>query len=199
MNFVTFVGFLVEGFDKNCENCGQTIYRGTVEIEREKGNVDRLPILVHEGLIKHRDIEDWCGSLIRVDGAIESRNEDNGRVRLYVMAHRVEIVYGTERINEVELSGFLCKVPRHRITPNGFEITDMLLAVNRPSGKPDYIPVITWGRNARNAKLLETGSFLHVNGRFQSRNYIKKLEDGTATIRTTYEVSARSIEEWEDN
>ncbi len=52
--------------------------------------------------------------------------------------------------NQIYLDGFIiCKEPIYRKTPLGREIADLLVAVNRPYGKSDYIPCICWGRNAR--------------------------------------------------
>ena len=51
----------------------------------------------------------------------------------------------------------VCKPPIYRKTPLGREIADVLVAVNRPYGKSDYIPCIAWGRNARFAGGLEVG------------------------------------------
>ena len=50
--------------------------------------------------------------------------------------------------NHIFLDGYVCKPPVYRKTPLGREIADVLLAVNRPYGKSDYIPCICWGRNA---------------------------------------------------
>ena len=47
--------------------------------------------------------------------------------------------------NQIFLDGYICKTPVYRRTPLGREIADMLLAVNRPYGKSDYIPCIALG------------------------------------------------------
>ena len=70
----------------------------------------------------------------------------------------------------------------------------MLLAVNRAYNKSDYIPSIAWGRNARFCQNLEVGTEVKVVGRVQSRNYEKKLEDGTILKKVAYEVSIGSLE-----
>ncbi|MCI8287373.1 MAG: hypothetical protein HFH89_06925 [Lachnospiraceae bacterium] len=44
--------------------------------------------------------------------------------------------------NCVCLKGFLCRHSVYRKTPLGRRICDILLAVNRPHGKSDYIPCI---------------------------------------------------------
>ena len=70
----------------------------------------------------------------------------------------------------------------------------MLLAVNRSYGKSDYIPCITWGRNARFASGLEVGSRVKICGRIQSREYQKCISDTETETRVAYEVSVSKIE-----
>ena len=47
------------------------------------------------------------------------------------------------KTNQIFLDGYICKQPVYRKTPLGREIADLLLAVNRPYGKSDYIPCIS--------------------------------------------------------
>ncbi len=96
--------------------------------------------------------------------------------------------------NEVVLVGYICKTPVYRQTPFGREIADLLLAVNRAYNKSDYIPSIAWGRNARFCQNLEVGTEVKIVGRVQSREYEKKLEDGTVLKKVAYEVSIGSLE-----
>lgn len=95
--------------------------------------------------------------------------------------------------NSIYLKGFLCKTPNFRKTPLGREITDLLIAVNRPYRKSDYIPCIVWGRNARYAIGFEVGSAVEITGRIQSRKYQKQVEGGNVETRTAYEVSIFNI------
>ena len=60
----------------------------------------------------------------------------------------------TKDPNSIFLDGYICKSPIYRKTPLGREITDLLVAINRPYNKSDYIPSIVWGRNAKFAKIL---------------------------------------------
>jgi single-stranded DNA-binding protein len=96
--------------------------------------------------------------------------------------------------NEVVLIGYICKKPVYRQTPFGREIADLLLAVNRAYNKSDYIPSIAWGRNARFCQNMEVGTEVKIVGRVQSRNYEKKLEDGSIIKKVAYEVSVGSLE-----
>ena len=98
-----------------------------------------------------------------------------------------------KNINDIEIIGFLCKMPLFRTTPFGREITDILVAVNRAYGKSDYIPCIVWGRNAKFANSLAVGDNIKIKGRLQSRNYQKKTDE-TVEERTAYEISVSKIE-----
>ena len=90
---------------------------------------------------------------------------------------------------EVErLSGTLCKAPNLRTTPMGRDICDLMLAVNRHYGRSDYLPCICWGLKAREAAGWTVGTHLRLQGRIQSRRYIKLTEEGPVE-KTAFEVS----------
>ena len=88
----------------------------------------------------------------------------------------------------------MCKIPIYRKTPLGREIADLLIAVNRPYGKSDYIPCIAWGRNARYASTFEVGCRIKIWGRVQSREYTKRISDTETEKRVAYEVSVSKLE-----
>ena len=75
----------------------------------------------------------------------------------------------------------------------GRRICDILLAVNRPYGKADYIPCIVWGKEAVLASRLDVGSPVEVTGRIQSREYEKKLSETETEMRVAYEVSVHRL------
>ena len=103
------------------------------------------------------------------------------------------------KANNILLDGYICKEPIYRKTPMGREIADLLLAVNRPYGKSDYIPCICWERNARyisNFGII--GEHVQISGRIQSREYKKKISDTEIELRTAYEVSVSKLEVMED-
>ena len=70
----------------------------------------------------------------------------------------------------------------------------MLIAVNRPYNKSDYIPSIAWGRNARYSEKLKVGDRIRVWGRIQSREYQKRISDEETITRTAYEISISKME-----
>ena len=117
-----------------------------------------------------------CG----VSGQFRSYNrheERKNRLILSVFAREIEFVEELEessKTNQIYLDGYICKEPVYRKTPLGREIADVLLAVNRPYGKSDYIPCSCWGRNDRFAGGFNVGERCEVWGRIQSREYMKK-------------------------
>ena len=100
----------------------------------------------------------------------------------------------SSKSNQIYLDGYICKEPVYRKTPLGREIADLLLAVNRPYGKSDYIPCICWGRNARYANHFKVGERCAIWGRIQSREYMKKLDEENVERRVAFEVSVSKLE-----
>ncbi|MBR5633128.1 MAG: single-stranded DNA-binding protein, partial [Clostridia bacterium] len=96
--------------------------------------------------------------------------------------------------NTVCLTGTICKEPSLRVTPMGRDICDIMLAVNRHYGRSDYLPCICWGLKAREAALWTVGTKLKLEGRLQSRRYIKLSENGSQE-RVAFEVSVSTSEE----
>lgn len=106
----------------------------------------------------------------------------------------VDEIEESAKTNQIFLDGYICKPPIYRKTPLGREIADLLLAVNRPYGKSDYIPCICWGRNARYANSFAVGERCSVWGRIQSREYMKKIDEDQVEKRVAYEVSVSKLE-----
>ena len=94
--------------------------------------------------------------------------------------------------NCIALTGFICKQPIYRTTPFNREICDAILAVNRKNFKSDYLPLISWGRNAKYLENMGVGTKICAEGRIQSRNYTKVI-DGITEERTAYEVSVQKL------
>ena len=176
---------------------GEIFYTFVLGIERRSGYIDEINIMVSERLIF--DNTPRINDYIEIKGQVRTYNELlEGRNKLNVVVFAKEI-YTSENFgyneNYVYLEGFLCKEPVKRTSPLGRDICDLMLAVNRMYNKSDYVPCIAWGRNAGYAESLSVGTKLSIEGRIQSREYRKKLEDGTSETRKAFEVSIVKIEE----
>lgn len=201
-NKVKLSGEILRNFEFSHEVYGEGFYTATLASERLSGEKDIIPIMVSERLV---DVKaEWEGRFMRVNGQFRSYNKhENGRrhLELSVFVREFEEIEfeheepgsGNDE-NRIFLDGYICKEPKYRETPLGREITDILLAVNRPYGKSDYIPCIAWGRNARFASGLEIGTRLRIEGRIQSREYEKKISETESEARVAYEVSVSKLE-----
>ena len=197
-NQVSIMGKVVSGFTFSHEVFGEGFYMVELSVKRLSDSSDRIPVMISERLI---DVaQDYQGEYIQVEGQFRSYNrheEKKNRLVLSVCAREVSFVEEADdkvRSNQIFLDGFVCKPTVYRKTPLGREIADMLIAVNRPYGKSDYIPCICWGRNARFASGFEVGSRVQIWGRIQSREYMKRLEGELTERRTAYEVSISKLE-----
>ena len=176
---------------------GEIFYTFVLGIERRSGYIDEINIMVSERLIFENPPR--LNDFVEIKGQVRTYNElTEGRNKLNVVVFAKEIFLSENfgyNENYVYLEGFLCKEPLKRTSPLGRDICDLMLAVNRMYNKSDYIPCIDWGRNAGYAESLGVGTKLSVEGRIQSREYRKKLEDGSSEMRKAFEVSIVKIEE----
>ena len=197
-NQVSIMGKVASGFTFSHQVYGEGFYLVDVMVKRLSDSEDRIPLMVSERLV---DVtQDYEGEYIVVQGQFRSYNrheEKKNRLVLSVFVRELSFVEeedDTVKTNQIFLDGYICKPPVYRKTPLGREIADLLLAVNRPYGKSDYIPCICWGRNARYASAFEVGGHVLIWGRIQSREYIKKLSENQTEKRTAYEVSVSKLE-----
>jgi len=197
-NQVTVMGEIVSAFSYSHEIFGEGFYMVDVSCKRLSESYDIIPVMVSERLI---DVTaDYTGALICVVGQFRSYNrheEHKNRLVLSVFAREISFIEEmaeSSKTNQIFLDGYICKEPVYRKTPLGREIADLLLAVNRPYGKSDYIPCICWGRNARYANQFKVGERCAVWGRIQSREYMKKLDDDNVEKRVAFEVSIGKME-----
>ena len=188
-NQVTIMGKVATEFSFSHEVFGEGFYMVEVEVKRLSNSEDRIPLMISERLI---DVtQDYTGEYIMVHGQFRSYNRHEEQKR--EISFMEEEPDGT-KTNSIWLDGYICKEPIYRKTPLGREIADLLLAVNRPYGKSDYIPCICWGRNARYASGFEVGEHVQLLGRIQSREYVKRISDTETEKRVAYEVSVSKLE-----
>lgn len=197
-NKVSVIGEIVSGFTFSHEVFGEGFYMVSVAVNRLSEQVDVIPLMISERLL---DVDkNYEGCTVEAIGQFRSYNRHEGtKNRLVLSVFVREINFLEEftdytKTNQIYLDGYICKEPVYRKTPLGREIADLLLAVNRPYGKSDYIPCISWGRNARYASGFQVGVRVRVWGRVQSREYTKRLSETECEKRVAYEVSVSKLE-----
>ena len=170
-------------------------YQLNLAIPRLSGQEDIIPITISERLLANHKIN--IGEMVAVKGQFRSYNKlEDEKSKLILTVFVRELCEVDENLNPniVEINGYICKSPVYRTTPFNREITDMLMAVNRSYNKSDYIPCITWGRNARFVGDLPVGTKLEVVGRIQSREYLKKLDEFSEPVKKiAYEISVSKV------
>ena len=197
-NRVTVIGTIVSDFTFSHAVFGEGFYLVDLSVNRLSEQADVIPLMVSERLM---DVtRDYRGCTIEADGQFRSYNRHEGvknRLVLSVFVREVQFLEeftDYTKTNQIFLDGYICKEPIYRKTPLGREIADLLVAVNRPYGKSDYIPCSAWGRNARFASGFSVGTRIQIWGRVQSREYTKKLSETECEKRTAYEVSVSKLE-----
>lgn len=184
--------------------------RFTLEIPRLSGVPDSLEVIIPEDT--WRDTfngkgyvpgDDSPKAVVEINGRIQSRSHtdaDTGKNKLDLFVYAKSIrhmnkdsaaVPDYEYLNTVSLEGYICKPPTIRQTPLGRTVADLFIAVNRRRGSA-YVPVILWGGNAINAKDFNVGDKVRLDGRFQSRQFLK-TENGEAVTHMAYELSASKV------
>ena len=193
-NYVRVTG-CVDEFVYDHTAYDERFYSSFVHSQRRSGTVDDIPVIASEYLVKK---DDFDGKYVEIDGEFHPMNmEVEGKSKLILQLFAKNIRTTQEKLddeNKIVLNGFVVKKPVYRITPSGREITNMLIAVNRPRWRSDYIPCVCWGRSAKWAEDLTVGTTISIEGRIQSRTYVKKLSDEEREVRTAYEVSIGKME-----
>ena len=196
-NIAELCGIVMSELEFSHKTYGEVFYTFVLGVQRRSGYIDELNVMVSERLIY--DNPPRRNQFLEIKGQIRTYNEmAGGKNKLNVVVFAREI-YLCEDFgyyeNYIYLEGFLCKIPIRRTSPLGRDICDMMVAVNRMYNKSDYIPCIAWGRNAGYGEQLAVGTRLLLEGRLQSREYKKKLEDGIVETRKAFEVSILKMDE----
>ena len=141
-NVVNLKGELEDKLEFSHEIFGEKFYCTKIKINRLSNSSDILPITISERLLQDIDFEKE--KLVSVVGQLRSynKNVDNkNKLVLTVFVREIKpiVEIDTKDPNSIFLDGYICKVPVYRKTPLGREITDLLVAINRPYNKSDYI------------------------------------------------------------
>jgi primosomal replication protein N len=199
-NKVRIAGEICGQFEFSHDVYGEKFYLGEVRVERASGVPDYVPIMVSDRMV---DVEcKWNNVFVEIEGQLRSYNKSEETRKRLLLSVFVQEFTQLESVsyheNYIELDGFICKTPVHRTTPLGREVSDLLVAVNRAYGRSDYIPCISWGRNASFVSNLDIGTRVRLEGRIQSREYRKRISETHTEIRTAYEVSVNKLEVVQD-
>lgn len=193
-NYVILKGVVLEEARYSHRTAHETFYLIKLGVARFSGKVDEIPVLIADNTYDVFSIK--TGQWLSINGRYHSYNKldgDGTHLILSVYGYKIKKNDAQEYENRVYLNGYVCRKPIWRKTPLEREITDVLVAVNRLFGKSDYIPCICWRGNARSAAGFSVGTRINIVGRIQSREYLKRYNDGKTEQKTAYEVSVQEI------
>lgn len=200
-NTIFLEGIVTSGLLFSHEVFCEKFYLFTLAVQRRSDKIDSIQITVSDKVLEDAAVE--FGEELTVTGQLRSYNkfvDGRNKLMLTVFARKIsQTEQKSEDPNQIDLEGYICKKPTFRMTPFGREITDLLIAVNRPYHKSDYIPVIAWGRNAHFVNSLAIGEKVKIHGRFQSREYQKNLSETQTEIKIAYEVSVSEVVRLDDD
>ena len=136
-NLVNLIGELDKDLEFSHEIFGERFYNTKIKINRLSDSYDTLPITVSDRLLEEIDFTN--NKLVNVVGQLRSYNkniDNKNRLVLTVFARDLKISDEDNKDpNSIFLDGYICKSPIYRKTPLGREITDLLVAINRPYNK----------------------------------------------------------------
>lgn len=196
---VKLKGVMESEFEFSHSVYGEKFYTGKISVKRSSGEFDSIPVVVSNNIVENIN-EIKIGTSVSILGELRTynlRNENKRLLKVFAFAQELNFLDEPCFLNEVYIDGYVCKTPIYRKTPLGREITDLVIAVNRPYKKSDYIPCICWGRNAIYSARLEIGNRIVAIGRMQSRKYKKIIGEDTVE-KETYELSISSISKVEN-
>ena len=191
-NSAELCGIIVSAPRFSHSSRGASFYTFPLTARRLSGAADTVNVVMPEKLLEGVELPE--GGRVRVLGEVRSFNNRSGvGSRLVISVFARALLPGDgEDFNRVLLRGTLCKPPNFRRTPMGREICDLMLAVNRRCARSDYLPCIAWGSAAETAACWTVGTVTGIDGRLQSRVYVKQTEAGE-TEKTAFEVSVSSF------
>ena len=199
MNTILLRGTVASKIKFSHSSHGENFYEFRLKSERKSKKEDVIICLVPEIVLDKCLIKE--NEQIEVQGEIRTISS-KGHKHIYVFVQ--DAMCGDELnslpdVNEVKMDAFICIQPNLRRTVKSNRmVCDFIAASNRQYGS-DYIPCITWGRNAIRTSEFDVGTRVKVLGRLQSREYKKKIDDGTYEVRTAYELSAYMIDVVEES
>jgi primosomal replication protein N len=171
----------------------RAFYVFPLAVQRLSGSSDVLNIVLRREQLEAVEVTERPRLLVEGELRIfNNRRAEGAKLVLTVLAREIRLTDEPDD-NRVTLTGTLCKAPNPRVTPLGRDICDLLLAVNRRGKRSDYLPCICWGSCAREAARWTVGTVARLEGRFQSRSYVKLTETGLEP-HVAYEVSAARVE-----
>ena len=138
------------------------------------------------------------GDSVSLVGNIRSYSEkleNKNKVHLYVFTYFDKPEDEIEEVdvwNSFNVDGRICKIDELRTSVNGkqnihFILANNIISKNTHQKLNTYIPMVAFGDTAREIAKLQVSDRILVTGKLNSREYIKKLDNGIEETKMAYE------------
>lgn len=190
----------LKGYIRNIQNShiiNETQYQSADMIVQSRSGIEDNIRLVFKQCIQIPCEDD----IISITGSVRSHTEqleNKNKVNIYVSTY-FDKPENQINNNELQIDGRICKIDQLRKTSNGKLNFHAILANNIyvPESNMkinNYIPLVFWGKLAKEASKLNINDKILINGQLHSRTYTKTLENNEKEIRTAHEIVVLSYE-----
>lgn len=174
-------------------------------VDRGNGETDIIDLKFKKFANKYKEDD-----IVNLRGNIRSHSSklDNGKNKVDIYVFTYFDIPGTDEddkeiINDLLLTGRICKIDQLRNTKNGKQNIHFILANNIVTGTDkqkinNYIPCVAWGNEAQFLSNKKVGDKIYIHGQLHSRTYTKKLDNGEEEIKTAHEVVILEAVDQED-
>lgn len=185
-NEIVIIGKVISNPVYSHNHQSREFYKMDVRVLRNSGTADDIPVIFNNAITRARIRPE---ERIMVKARISSRDEKTALKTKHRVFLSATAITGTSAsdMNEAIIEGYICTPPYYRIVGSR-ELTTFMLASNN-CRKSYYIPIVTWGYEARDISGADIGTRLCISGRFQSRRYI----DSDFNEQTAYEISVHNL------
>lgn len=171
-NEVLIIGKIAEHPEYNHKHRDTSYYKFVLKVNRLSGYSDMINCVAYAGFCDGLEV----GHKVIIKGKLQSKTT-NGTLITYVQVKDIEHVASNEEyVNSCVIDGYICDTPTYNQGKNNKKISCFMLATNNKN-VAHYIPCVAWNEYAEWIKFSETGTHVKINGRIQSRDFIKDGKD----------------------
>lgn len=171
-------------------------YKANLIVKREDGKEDIINLKFKRFSNPYKENDEI--SLIGNVRTYSQKFNNHNSVEVYVFTYMDKPEEDFK--NLVLLDGRICKKGELRKTRAGKDVLDFILANNIVSGNQSmncYIPLVAWGKLAKEINKLDIGSIINIQGQLHSREYKKKISEDDFEIRVAHEIDINKLLESE--
>lgn len=191
---------ILQGIIKNIQPSHITndieYYKANLIVKREDGKEDIINLKFKRFSNPYKENDEI--SLIGNVRTYSQKFDNHNSVEVYVFTYMDKPEEDFK--NLVLLDGRICKKNDLRKTKTGKDVLDFIIANNIITENQSincYIPIVAWGKLAKEINKLDIGTKIQIEGQLHSREYKKKIADDDFEIRIAHEININKLLESE--